>query len=81
MDKQQYKITNGTLLWRPSVSLMESLYYRSEGFCLACGEIQEYVEPDARRYKCECCGAHKVYGAGELLFFGIYFTDEVTTHG
>jgi hypothetical protein len=38
------------------------------GFCLACGEEAYGVEPDARGYECECCGAMKVYGAEELLF-------------
>ena len=37
------------------------------GICTACGYEQEGVEPDARRYECEDCGAHKVYGAEELL--------------
>lgn len=37
------------------------------GICLACGEEQEGVEPDARKYECESCGANKVYGAEELL--------------
>ena len=36
------------------------------GFCIACGEEAEGVEPDARRYECECCGAMAVYGAEEL---------------
>ncbi len=38
------------------------------GICLACGEEQYGVEPDARKYECESCGARKVYGAQELLF-------------
>ena len=38
------------------------------GFCIACGAEVEGVEPDARRYECECCGERKVYGAEELLF-------------
>jgi hypothetical protein len=38
------------------------------GICLACGEEQYGVEPDARKYECESCGARKVYGAEELLF-------------
>jgi hypothetical protein len=25
------------------------------------------VEPDARKYECESCGANSVYGAEELL--------------
>lgn len=37
------------------------------GFCLACGEEAEGVEPDARRYVCESCGEPRVYGADELL--------------
>jgi hypothetical protein len=37
------------------------------GFCLACGAEAEGVEPDARRYECECCGEPKVYGAEELV--------------
>lgn len=38
------------------------------GFCIACGVDVEGVEPDAREYECECCGAKAVYGAEELLF-------------
>lgn len=37
------------------------------GFCLNCGEEAYEVEPDARRYPCECCGQRKVYGAQEIL--------------
>lgn len=39
------------------------------GICLACGEIQYGgVEPDARAYPCESCGAHDgVYGLEEAL--------------
>jgi hypothetical protein len=37
------------------------------GFCIKCGVEVEGVEPDARRYKCECCGERSVYGAEELL--------------
>lgn len=37
------------------------------GFCVACGEEASGCEPDARRYECEHCGAHQVYGAEELL--------------
>jgi hypothetical protein len=37
------------------------------GFCLACGEEADNCEPDARKYECEHCGAHEVYGAEELL--------------
>jgi hypothetical protein len=37
------------------------------GFCTACGEDAEGCEPDARNYKCECCGERSVFGAEELL--------------
>lgn len=37
------------------------------GFCLACGVEAYGIEPDAREYECEACGAEKVYGAEELL--------------
>ena len=37
------------------------------GLCLDCGEEAYGVEPDARGYECESCGAKRVYGAEELL--------------
>lgn len=40
------------------------------GACLACGEEACGVEPDARRYTCEVCGAREVYGLEELLIMG-----------
>ena len=40
------------------------------GWCLACGSEVFGIEPDARRYKCEECGAEEVYGAEELLIRG-----------
>jgi len=41
------------------------------GFCLACGAEAYGVEPDARGYVCEGCGARKVYGAEECLIMGV----------
>ena len=40
------------------------------GICLKCGETQYGVEPDARRYDCECCGLPEVYGAEEAVLMG-----------
>ena len=37
------------------------------GMCRLCGEETYGVEPDARDYKCEFCGACEVYGLEELL--------------
>ena len=43
----------------------------NEGLCMACGEVQAGVEPDATKYECECCGEREVYGSQEgLLIFG-----------
>ncbi len=43
----------------------------NEGLCMACNEIADSVEPDARKYECESCGEKQVYGAEEaLLMFG-----------
>ena len=41
------------------------------GLCRACGEEAYGVEPDARKYKCESCGAREVYGAEELLLMTV----------
>lgn len=38
------------------------------GFCIACGADADGCEPDARKYRCEACGANAVYGAEEMLF-------------
>ena len=35
------------------------------GICFACGAEADGVEPDARRYECEACGEHRVYGCEE----------------
>ena len=37
------------------------------GICIACGEEQDNCEPEARYYRCDNCGARKVFGAEELL--------------
>jgi len=38
-----------------------------EGFCIACGASRYQVEPDARNYPCDTCGADEVFGAEEIL--------------
>ena len=40
------------------------------GRCDACGAEAYGVEPDARGYVCEDCGAAAVYGLEELLMMG-----------
>jgi hypothetical protein len=52
----------------------------SIGFCLACGEEAYGVEPDARRYECECCESKSVYGLEELVMAGaVAYADESGT--
>jgi hypothetical protein len=41
------------------------------GYCVECRAEAYGVEPDARRYACESCGARAVYGAEELLIRGV----------
>lgn len=40
------------------------------GFCLACGAEAYGVEPDARKYRCDSCALHTVYGAEEIALMG-----------
>lgn len=51
--------------------MTESEFYSYEdsstGLCVDCGAERECCEPDARRYRCDECGAKKVYGVPELL--------------
>jgi len=68
-----YVAKNGKQQFKPSLALTMLMNENGEGFCLACGEIQDCVEPDARQYECECCGAPKVYGAEELVLMGLTF--------
>lgn len=52
--------------------ILEACYRRvasldNPGFCLICGNEAYGVEPDARNYECESCGAEQVFGCEELL--------------
>ena len=63
---KQYKAKNGAMQYKPSTSWLLGAERDNLGWCLACGADQGGVEPDARKYRCEGCGAHKVYGHEEL---------------
>ena len=73
MKKVQYQAKNGARQWRPTAEYAERLMAQSDypGFCLACGAEHDSVEPDARKYHCTDCGAHKVYGLEELVLMGL----------
>ena len=68
MQTERYKTIKGVEQFRP---VLETYDETEGGFCLACGEPTDGVEPDARQYTCEGCGARKVYGVQELLLMGI----------
>lgn len=63
--------------WHPSITaerVVEAVERRmttldNPGFCLVCGDEATSVEPDARNYTCEACGAEQVFGSDELLFY------------
>ena len=45
----------------------------SGGFCLSCGaDIDDGIEPDARRYRCPVCDDMEVYGAEEIMLMDAY---------
>lgn len=68
---QEYKTRSGKTQLKPSIEEIQEMDECGEGFCLACGNTQD-AEPDARKYKCDACGAEKVYGAAELCLMGLY---------
>jgi hypothetical protein len=70
---KQYKTKAGLIQYKPSIEEIQEMDSQGGGFCLACGAEVYGVEPDARRYVCECCGAAKVYGASELAIMGLVY--------
>jgi hypothetical protein len=66
-----YKSKAGRMLFKPTLALVMEMEDDNQGFCLACGEVQDGCEPDAVRYTCECCGENKVYGVIELALVGL----------
>jgi hypothetical protein len=62
--------------WPDRATLVEAVEsemfgVENPGFCLACGEENTGVEPDARGYTCEWCGEPCVYGAEEIVMMMI----------
>ena len=47
------------------------------GICLNCGGSQDGVEPDARNYDCEECGAPAVCGIPEAIIMGVPVSEDV----
>jgi len=73
MRTVQYKAKNGAMQYRPTAAYAQRLMEQSDypGFCLACAAEHDSVEPDARKYHCTDCGAHKVYGLEQLVLMGL----------
>lgn len=67
-----YQAKNGKTQYKPSQNDLMAAIDNMAGFCLACGNEAERIEPDARKYTCSCCNQPKVYGAEELLLMGLY---------
>jgi hypothetical protein len=63
-DRIMAKLPDGLTLETVMESMNGDEY---PGFCLKCGEQADGVEPDARRYECESCGANAVYGSEEIV--------------
>jgi Zn finger protein HypA/HybF involved in hydrogenase expression len=71
-----YRTKAGTTQYMPRLSTIEQNADGYIGYCLACGEEQEGVRLDARRYECENCGMPKVYGGEELVLMGLVHMDD-----
>ena len=74
MKTTTYRSKAGRTLYCPVIETEDEMYAvneSGEGFCLECSSTQACVEPDARRYLCESCGEHLVFGFQELLLMGL----------
>lgn len=58
--------------YKPSIELVMSMS-DNEGFCIACGETQEGVEPDGRKYDCQSCGKPRVYAREQLIIRAYHY--------
>jgi DNA-directed RNA polymerase subunit RPC12/RpoP len=80
MERESFKTTKGATKYRPVITDETELGHLMItgdmlGFCVDCGAEAYGVEPDARRYECEDCGARGVYGLAELLMMGLIKTE------
>jgi hypothetical protein len=72
---KQYTARSGRIQYKPSADYLEHLISNDsgQGFCLACAEQVDGIEPDAGQETCPHCGEDKAYGAEELYTHGLYF--------
>jgi predicted RNA-binding Zn-ribbon protein involved in translation (DUF1610 family) len=72
---KQYRAKSGRIQYKPSDDWLTYVIEgdNATGFCLACAETTDGIEPDAEAYTCPHCGEAKVYGAEALYERGLYF--------
>jgi len=68
-----YPARAGATQFKPSLELALEMDRGLQGFCLACGSIEDGVDPDAAKEACPNCGEDKLYGARELVMMGLIF--------
>lgn len=75
---EQYRARNGRYQYRPAAGWLIEIIEtdNATGFCLACAEDTQGIEPDAEQYTCPHCGAAKLYGAEALLMHGLCFDED-----
>ena len=67
----KYNPANGKIIpKRFTVERLEAASNDNIGFCVACGDVRDCCEPDARKYPCDGCGKNLVYGAEEIALMG-----------
>jgi len=69
---KQLKLMNAKTVFVPSENELVEAIELENGFCLACGAENEGIEPDARKYTCDCCEKPRVFGAEQLFLMNLY---------
>ena len=72
-NMRAYRAKSGKIRIKPSIELARQLEEDCVGFCINCGDTDQFAEPDAAKYTCEACGEAAVYGGAELILMGLVF--------
>ena len=62
---------SGRVWFLPTIELVQEMDDDNEGLCIACGERDYGIEPDAGPCECPSCGERKLYAAAELALRGL----------
>ena len=73
MEILRHKQNQKIIGFRMSESEYASLRDNYNGLCFSCGETQDGVEPDARRYECDSCEKKSVFVIEEALILGAIY--------